>query len=224
MRESLWDIFFYRDFAKYSQTFGGTLTDGQWPLRDDLRLYVRKDVLADLWDFGLEAVGAPGLETPYEEGELSVAPSLVINTSGIAGAADDQLFAPRNVAVSDDGRIYILDSGNSRIQVYDTAGQLVNSFGSPGVGNGQFNQDGQGPWGLAIDEQFIYVADTWNHRVQKFTLDGDFVGSFGRPGNTSDDPLGQGLGLFFGPREVAITADGRALVTDTGHHRVPNHG
>lgn len=220
VRESLWDIFFYRDFSKYSQTFGGTLTDGQWPLRDDLRLYVRKDVLADLWDYGLEAVGAPGLETPYEEGEISVAPVLVINPSGVAGATEDQLFAPRNVAVSDDGRIYVLDSGNQRIQVFDAAGQFIDSFGGPGAGNGQFNPEGQGPWGLAIDEDFVYVADTWNHRVQKFTLDGQFVATYGRPGNTADDPAGQGLGLFFGPREVALTADGRVLVTDTGHHRV----
>ncbi|MCB9008620.1 MAG: hypothetical protein H6656_14830 [Ardenticatenaceae bacterium] len=220
VREALWDIFFYRDFSKYSQTFGGTLTDGQWPLRDDLRLYVRKDVLADLWDFGLEAVGAPGLETPYEDGEIAVAPSLVLNLSGVAGTANDQFFAPRNVAVSADGRIYVLDSGNQRVQVFDPAGQLINSFGSPGTGDGQFNIEGQGPWGLAIDEEFVYVADTWNHRLQKFTLDGQFVGSYGRPGNTLDDPQGQGLGLFFGPREVALTADGRALVTDTGHHRV----
>lgn len=220
VRQSLWDIFFYRDFNKYSQTFGGTLTDGQWPLRDDLRFYVRKDVLADLWDYGLEAVGAPGLETPYEEGELSLVPELVINPSGVAGTEGDQLFAPRNVAVSTDGRIYVLDSGNARLQVFDPAGQLIDSWGSPGVENGQFNQDGQGPWGLTIDEQFVYVADTWNHRVQKFTLDGQFVGSYGRPGNSSDDPQGQGLGLFFGPREVAILPDGRALVTDTGHHRI----
>jgi DNA-binding beta-propeller fold protein YncE len=220
VRESLWDIFFYRDFSKYSQTFGGTLTDGQWPLRDDLRLYVRKDVLVDLWDYGLEAVGAPGLETPYEEGEISVFPTLVINPSGVAGAAEDQLFAPRNVVVSADGRLYVLDSGNQRVQIYDAAGQFIDSFGSPGAGNGQFSPEGQGPWGLAIDEEFVYVADTWNHHVQKFTLDGQFVAAYGRPGNTVDDPAGQGLGLFFGPREVALTADGRALVTDTGHHRV----
>lgn len=220
VRESLWDIFFYRDYNKYSQTFGGTFTDGQWPLRDDLRLYIRKDVLADLWDFGLDAVGAPGLETPYEEGEISVIPALVINAAGIAGAADDQLFMPRNVAVGADGRIYVLDSGNQRVQVFDPAGQLINSWGSPGVENGQFSPEGQGPWGITVDEQFVYVADTWNHRIQKFTLDGEFVAVYGRPGNSGDDPQGQGLGLFFGPRDIALTADGRILVTDTGHHRI----
>ena len=220
VREALWDIFFYRDFTKYSQVFGGTLTDGQWPLRDDLRLYVRKDVLADLWDYGIETVGAPGLEVPYEQGEIQVVPELVINPSGIAGNGDDQLFAPRNVAVSGDGRIYVLDSGNQRIQVFDATGQLLDSWGGPGAGNGEFNAEGQGPWGLAIDDNFVYVADTWNHRVQKFTLDGQFVGSYGRPGNTVDDPNGQGLGLFFGPRDVAIVNDDRVLVTDTGHHRV----
>ncbi|MEZ4589894.1 MAG: TIGR03663 family protein [Chloroflexota bacterium] len=220
VREALWDIFFYRDFTRYSQVFGGTLTDGQWPLRDDLRLYVRKDVLADLWDYGIETVGAPGLEVPYEQGEIQVVPELVINPSGIAGNGDDQLFAPRNVAVSGDGRIFVLDSGNQRVQVFDADGQLVDSWGSPGTGNGEFNAEGQGPWGLAIDDNFVYVADTWNHRVQKFTLDGQFVGSYGRPGNTADDPTGQGLGLFFGPRDMAIVNDDRVLVTDTGHHRV----
>ncbi|MCC6607639.1 MAG: TIGR03663 family protein [Anaerolineae bacterium] len=220
VREALWDIFFYRDYTKYSQVFGGTLTDGQWPLRDDLRLYIRKDVLADLWDYGLETVGAPGLETPYAEGEFTVFPTLVLNTSGLAGAADDQLFAPRNVVVSADGRIYVLDSGNQRVQVFGPDGLLVDSFGSAGTGNGQFNLEGQGPWGMAINEEFLYVADTWNHRIQKFTLDGQFVASYGQPGNTLDDPAGLGLGLFFGPRDLALLPDGRLLVTDTGHHRL----
>ena len=37
----------------YGEVFGGTFTPGEWPLRHDLRLHIRKDVLADLWDYGV---------------------------------------------------------------------------------------------------------------------------------------------------------------------------
>ena len=52
VRQALWDIFFYRDYKKYGEVFGGTYTAGQWPLRHEMRLYIRRDVLADLWDYG----------------------------------------------------------------------------------------------------------------------------------------------------------------------------
>ncbi|MCB9422131.1 MAG: TIGR03663 family protein [Ardenticatenaceae bacterium] len=216
VRQGLWDIFFYRDYTKYGEVFGGTYTAGEWPLRHELRMYIRKDVLADLWDYGIGAAAAVGLEDPYAEKELALSPVLALNESGVAGTGPSQLNAPRNVDVADDGRIYVLDSGNHRIQVFDAGGQYLNSWGSQGSEPGQFNE----PWGLAVDDQFVYVADTWNHRIQKFTLDGEFVTLFGRSGAPSDEPDTNGLGLFFGPRDIILLPDNRLLISDTGNHRL----
>ncbi len=216
VRQALWDIFWHRDYTKYGQVFGGTYTAGEWPVRHDLRLYIRKDVLADLWDYGVGAVSAAGLTDPYEANGLSLTPSLTINEAGIAGTAEGALSSPRNLTVGPDGLVYVADSGNHRIQVFDADGRFVRGWGSFGTEAGQFNE----PWGLAVDEQYVYVADTWNHRIQKFTLAGQFVASFGNSGSpAAEDPSG-GLGLFFGPRAIVLIGDDQLLVTDTGNHRL----
>lgn len=216
VRQALWDIFFYRDFQKYGEVFGGTFTAGEWPLRHNLRLYIRDDVMADLWDFGVGAVAAGPIVDPYEANQLALSPSLVINPAGVGGAAEGQLTSPRNVAIGPDGLVYVADSGNHRIQVFDRDGRFVRGWGSSGTEPGQFNE----PWGLVADDEFLYVADTWNHRIQKFTLDGALVAVFGQSGSpAADDPTG-GLGLFFGPRDIVLIGDDRLLVTDTGNHRL----
>jgi predicted membrane-bound mannosyltransferase/DNA-binding beta-propeller fold protein YncE len=214
VRQALWDIFWHRDYTKYGEVFGGTYTAGQWPVRHDLRLYIREDVLAELWDHGVGAVSAAGLTDPYEANALTLSPALVLNESGIAGTAEGALSSPRNVAIGPNGLAYVADAGNNRIQVFDADGRFVRGWGSPGAEAGQFNE----PWGLAVDESHVYVADTWNHRVQKFTLEGEFVGAYGLSGAPSAEDAG--LGLFFGPRDVVLIGDDQLLVTDTGNHRL----
>lgn len=205
VRQALWNIFFYRDYTKYGEVFSRSYNLGEWPLRDEVRIYIRKDVLPTLWDKGVGVTFQPAAD-PYEQNELQLQPEMQI---GIG-----ELNAPRNVAIAPNGDIYVADSGNHRIAIFDQQGQFVDSFGGYGTIEGQLNE----PWGLAVDEEFVYVADTWNHRVQKFTLDGTFVLAFGQSG-TSEDPFING-GIFFGPRAIALLSDNRLAVTDTGNHRI----
>jgi predicted membrane-bound mannosyltransferase/DNA-binding beta-propeller fold protein YncE len=211
VRQALWDIFFYRDYQKYGEVFGGSYTAGQWPLRHDLRMYIRKDALASLWDHGLAAIAAEPPVDPYAENELSLTPNLVI---GGTGSGDGQLLQPRNLALGPDGLIYVADSGNHRIQVFDSNGQFIRGWGAFGSEPGLLNE----PWGIAVDDDYVYVADTWNHRLQKFTLNGGFVAVLGASGSPVAGDLGGGL--FFGPRDIVILADGNLLITDTGNHRL----
>jgi sugar lactone lactonase YvrE len=179
-------------------------------------MYIRRDALASLWNHGLDAFSSGTLVDPYEGNELVLVPDLVINESGSAAAAEGALSGPRNVEVGPDGRLFVADSGNHRIQVFDAGGQFSHGWGSFGAEPGQLNE----PWGLAIGDEFVYVADTWNHRIQKFTLDGELAGTFGASGSPSATEVDGGLGLFFGPRDVLLLDDGRLLVTDTGNHRL----
>ena len=212
VRQALWDIFFYRDYTKYGEVFGGNYATGEWPLRHDLRLYIRKDVLANLWDYGVGATTiVEDFQDPYEENVLTLEPSLIL---GGPGVNDGQFTIPRNVAVGPNGNIYVADSGNHRIQAFDAEGNFLTSWGSFGAQAGQFNE----PWGIVADENAVYVADTWNHRIQKFALDGTWITSFGISGSPTEDE--QGLGLFFGPRSLTLVSDNRLLVADTGNHRL----
>lgn len=205
VRQALYNIFFYRDYQKYGEVFGGNYDLGQWPLRDDLRLYIRKDVFSELWDFGTSAIHYEPPPVPYAANELTLTAAQSFGSGG-----DGQLNAPRNVAVGLDGNVYVADSGNNRIVVFGPDGQFVRAWGSAGSGPSQFNE----PWGLAVDKEYVYVADTWNYRIQKFTLTGDLVQMFGS-GGASADP-----NVYFGPRAIALWGDNQLLITDTGNHRV----
>ncbi|HUS94254.1 MAG TPA: flippase activity-associated protein Agl23 [Patescibacteria group bacterium] len=211
VRKALWDIFFYRDYEKYSQVYGGTYTAGQWPLRHDLRMYIRKDVLTTIWDHGVDILAAEPPVDLYAEGELLLSPSLSIGTTG---SEVGQLLRPRNMAIGEDGMIFVTDSGNHRIQVFDQDGFFQYSWGEFGIEPGQFNE----PWGIAVDDDFVYVADTWNHRIQKFSHDGELIDVFGQSGSPTQDQVGGGL--FFGPRDITFNSDGHLVVTDTGNHRL----
>jgi DNA-binding beta-propeller fold protein YncE len=210
VREALWNIFFYRDYTKYGEVFGGNFLPSQWPLRHDLRVYIRKDVLAQLWDHGALAASFEPPVDPYEGNEFTVAPSLVIDQS----TSGESLLAPRNLALGPDGRIYVADSGNHQIKVFDANGQYILGWGEFGAGAGQLNE----PWGLAVTEDAVFVADTWNHRIQKFSLTGELLDIYGQSGQPVEGDAG--LGLFFGPRDIALLSDGRFLISDTGNHRL----
>ena len=83
--------------------------------------------------------------------------------SGLAAA----FRSPRAVAVDENDRIYVSDSDNHRIAIYNGNGTFLAEFGAPGVGDGQFNF----PFGITVDASRIYVADTLNRRIQVFLRD-----------------------------------------------------
>ncbi len=84
-------------------------------------------------------------------------------------------FGPRDIAVDDSGRVYVSDTGNKRIQIFDSEGNFLNQIGGGGAGNGQFSE----PVGIDLDRNGnLYVADVWNKRIQVFDKDLKFVRAF----------------------------------------------
>ncbi|MFK7801184.1 MAG: flippase activity-associated protein Agl23 [Anaerolineae bacterium] len=212
-RQGIWDIFFYRNYEAYAAATDNPndnvvkdLSVGAWPLKREMRLYIRREALSTLWDRGVGATIIQAPVDPYAAGEKPFAPNLI--------AGQGILNRPRNIAVSDSGNIYVADSGNHRIQVLDPAGSPLFAFGQNGLGEGEFNE----PWGIAIDDEFVYVTDTWNNRIQKFTLEGQFVLMFGISGSPGSPT--EGGGQFYGPRDVVLGPNDTLMVTDTGNHRI----
>lgn len=214
MRRALWDIIWNRDYRRYAQLKGRTITLKEWPFRDEFRLYVRRDLAQQIWGYRLGATGAEPprpyatpMPDPYANRVLPLSPTPVIALP---------VGAPRGLAVAPDGSIYVADSLNHRIWQLSQQGAVLNSWGGEGSGPGQFRE----PWDVAVDgEGHVYVADTWNHRLQKFTAQGEFVRSWGTVGQfMRGDPNGEGA--FYGPRALEVGPDGYLYVADTGNKRV----
>jgi DNA-binding beta-propeller fold protein YncE len=116
--------------------------------------------------------------------------------------------------IATDGKlIYVADSGNNRILLFDPRGDLLYEFGYYGPKGGQFSN----PTSLAVSGMNVFVADTGNDRIQSFTNDGSghfrFLNEWGRTGT--------GAGEFKSPRGIALIAGGQAvLVSDSGNNRI----
>jgi len=215
MREALWQIWLNRDYSKYATLAGRDLSLPNWQPSQKFRMYVRKDIAAKLWNYGIAPSAETVLADPYEGKGIKLAADRVIGT---LGSEPGQFTTPRNIAVAPDGSLYVADTGNHRIQHLSVDGTVLKVWGSfadiskgaaPG---GTFYE----PWGIAVGpDGSVYVADTWNNRIQKFTKDGEFVTMWGYGISQTEDPLG-----FYGPRALVVDAQGNVYVMDTGNKRV----
>eukprot|EP00731_Ephydatia_muelleri_P008550 Em0004g888a len=121
-----------------------------------------------------------------------------------------QCNRPSCVAIHDNGDIYV-GSGYHRIYVFGQTGQLKNTIGSMGSGDGQFSS----PCGISTKGDVLYVADGGNCRVQKLTSSGKFLHKFGQQES--------GQGQFNWPSAVIIDSNNKLIVSDygkgSGNHR-----
>ena len=204
---NLWSIFFYRHNLDHSLS--------EWPFLTRMYLYVRKDVLNELWDYRTGPLTvADASINPYTDLKISLAAQ---QAWGSEGATEGRFLDPRALAISPQGQIYVADGGNHRIQVFDQAGNFLKSWGGvEGADPGQLTE----PWGIAVSpDGRVYVADTWNHRIQIFDEDGNFISQFGDFANPIGD-ITANPGQFWGPRAIALDADGNLYVADTGNKRI----
>jgi DNA-binding beta-propeller fold protein YncE len=125
------------------------------------------------------------------------------------GSGNGQFAEMIGVTLDNAGNIYVVDTGNARIQKFNSEGVYLLQFGSYGTGNGQFNT----PFGIALDNTGdIYVADMENHRLQKFNSAGTYLFQFGS--------IGTGNGQFNGPQGVTLDNAGNIYVVDTYNARI----
>ena len=231
---ALWDIFFRRDYTLYGQLTGQTFTAQNWPLQEDFRLYVRKDLAAKVWDQAVGSLSAGGGSVPlpvesdpYQSRWRDVQS---IKTFGTAGQGNGQFLSPHGIALAPDGSIYVADSNNHRIVKLDANGKTLLSFGTwsgepPNNNflNPNWNPPGgtfYEPWDVAIGpDGSVYAADLWNSRVQKFDANGKFIKMWGGFGDSAGQASGE-EGRFYGPRGIAVGKNGRVYVADTGNKRV----
>ena len=117
---------------------------------------------------------------------------------------------PGRLAIAPDGTIWVMDNGHHRFQIFDADGTFIETWGSQGSDDGEFQfitTNGNGFSSIAfLEDGSFYVGDPANARVQKFGPDRSFEYSIGS--------FGSGPGQFQLPINVEIGPDGTLWVAD----------
>jgi sugar lactone lactonase YvrE len=80
--------------------------------------------------------------------------------------------APQGIAIDKEGDIYVTDTLNNRVEIFDADGNFISLFGKHGDGPGTFAR----PKGIAIDaDGHIWVADEVQDRLQVFNREGQLL-------------------------------------------------
>jgi len=124
------------------------------------------------------------------------------------------MWGPRGIAVNPSGQVFVADTGNKRILVFDSDGNFIMQIGSEGTNIGQFEE----PVGLAFDHTGnLYVDDTWNQRVQVFSPNSD--------GSVYSPSMQWNIAGWYGESVdnkpfIATDNQGHVFVTDPEGYRV----
>lgn len=118
---------------------------------------------------------------------------------------------PRDVAIGKDDRLYVVDGGNFRVQVFEKDGKPIKSFGKVGKQLGQFAR----PKEIATDaEGNVYVVDAAFGNFQIFNPEGELLMYVGNRNERG------GPGEYLLPSGIAVDEDGRIYFVDQWFRKV----
>jgi len=166
------------------------------------------------------ATQAPTLMPPTSVPTVAVIPS---PTQTVAPTMDkiwetkgnpNTFHLPTELALDSQGKVYVIDGGNHRVQKFDKDGHFLLMWGSHGAGDGQFLfQASPAHYGsITVDkDDYVYVTDHHN-RVQKFDGNGTFLMKFGETGYAD--------GKFATLYGVAVDGQGNIYTTDWTNYEI----
>ncbi len=123
-----------------------------------------------------------------------------IKSWGKKGDKSGELKSPQRIAVGQDNLVYVADTGNHRIQVFDSEGSLIKGWGKKGDKDNEMEK----PYGIAVgSDGAVYVSDKENKRILKFDRNGSLLAKFGNKNTISSDVMG-----------IAVDAKGNVYAVD----------
>jgi sugar lactone lactonase YvrE/type II secretory pathway pseudopilin PulG len=131
-----------------------------------------------------------------------------------SGSGNGQFSGPGGIAIDPSGNIWVVDSGNYRIQEFNSSGVYQTQFGSYGAGGGHFVS----PDGIAIDASGnIFTTDgNGDTYIQEFSNSGVYMGEFGSTGSGNGQIGASGSQAG----RIAIDSGGNIWIADIVNSRV----
>ncbi len=140
-------------------------------------------------------------ETPYVTytidgyGSIRQTQTAYLAHSTITKFGEETLSGPSDIMVTDEGLIYVADSGNKRIVVGNLEGDLVSIIGEGTLVN---------PMGVYVtEEKHVYVADRDAEKIFIFDENGELIQTYGKP----TSPL-YGASVSFLPIKITVNDAG----------------
>jgi DNA-binding beta-propeller fold protein YncE len=125
-------------------------------------------------------------------------------TFGGFGYGEGSLRDPLGISVDRKGNVYVADSQNDRVAIYDLFGNFLKSLGETTL---------KKPSGVTVGEDgMIYVANTEKNSIAIFDPQGNLVLEYGT--------WGSGMGNFSKPTDLKLERDNKLFVVDSGNNRI----
>jgi DNA-binding beta-propeller fold protein YncE len=119
-----------------------------------------------------------------------------IKSWGGKGKGPGQFDVAHGIAIDANGRLWVADRENQRIQIFDQDGNYLKELKYAGL-----------PCSLQIGDQYIHMVNGFAGQVLRLDLDGKVLSATGK--------AGQGLGEFGEAHMIAVSAKGDIWVADT---------
>lgn len=130
---------------------------------------------------------------------------------GKRGNGPGEFNLPRDVAIGKDGRLYVVDGANFRIQVFDANGKYLRTFGQVGKEYGSFAR----PKEASTDANGnLYVIDAAFANFQIFSPEDDLLLFVG------DRSAEDGPAQYMLPSGIYVDEDGRVYMVDQWFRKV----
>lgn len=114
------------------------------------------------------------------------------------------LSRPTGIAAdTESGRIYVVDTGDHQVKVFNYGGEFIKTIGTRGEFSGALNYP---TFAAAAKDGSFYVNDALNYKIKHFSLSGDLLDHFGSEGN--------GPGTFSRPKGIAVDSENHIYVVD----------
>lgn len=130
-------------------------------------------------------------------------------TIGGRGKEEGQFNFPSHLGMDTKGSLYVVDTMNGRIQIFDKEGKFIRAFGQFGDAPGMFAR----PKGVGVDsEGHIYVVDAAFNNVQIFNEEGQVLLAFASYGSDRSQMIL--------PAGLAVDHDDYIYVVDSWNRRI----